>query len=91
MEYSIPVGQWGILMACVFLTTINKFYRKDKRQKVAPAFENPSKKVTYDSTSEYYEAKCDFVLRIKFPNLAKILVKIQMIFSEMMIIAILIV
>ena len=40
--------------------------------------------------SDYYEEKCDFVLRKKFPSCARILIRLRMIFSEMMIIGILI-
>lgn len=39
---------------------------------------------------DYYEDKNAFVLRKKFPSLAKLIIRITMIFSEMMIISILI-
>lgn len=39
---------------------------------------------------DYYEDKNAFVLRKKFPSFAKVLIRVTMIFSEMMIISILI-
>lgn len=39
---------------------------------------------------DYYEDKNAFFLRKKFPSLAKVLIRVTMIFSEMMIISILI-
>ena len=41
--------------------------------------------------AEFYEDKCDFVLRKKFPSFARIIIRLRMIFSEMMIIGILII
>jgi len=44
----------------------------------------------YDSMADYYEERCDFVLRKKFPGSARLLIRVRIIFSEMMIISILI-
>ncbi len=89
MEYSIPWSQWLILMLFVFITTVNKFF--ELRKVKLRSIENPNLKIDYNSVADYYEAKCDYILKIKFPKLAKILIKLQMIFSEMMILIILIV
>lgn len=72
------------------ITTTNDFFRKDKTFK-KKSFENDAISVTYHSTAEYYEDKCDFILKKKFPSLTKWLIRIQMIFSEMMFLIILIV
>jgi hypothetical protein len=70
------------------MTTINKFFLpgivKEK------SLENPSVYKNYLSLGEYYEEKCDLVLRKKFPRAARLLIQLRMIFSEIMIILILI-
>jgi len=71
------------------LNAINYCFRLDKKI-VKPAFEDDRKEVEYLSTAEYYEAKCDFVLRKKFPTTSKFILRIVYIFSEMMILIILI-
>jgi hypothetical protein len=69
---------------------VNRAYRRDK-PKIEPDFDNNKKMVEYGSTAEFYEAKCDYVLRKKFPTTTKILNAIVFICSEMMILIILIV
>lgn len=75
-------------MLQVLMTTVNKFFLpgivKEK------SLENPAVKKNYPSLGEYYEEKCDIVLRKKFPATGRILIRLRMIFSEMMIILILI-
>ena len=69
---------------------INNLYVSDKpyRQK---SIENPNVYKEYASIAEYYEEKCDIVLRKKFPATARVIIRLSMIFSEMMIIGILII
>lgn len=69
--------------------TVNKFFMPGKPHR-ARSLENPNIKIEYPSMAEYYEDKCDLVLRKKFPSFAKVLIRLRMIFSEMMIIIILI-
>lgn len=84
----MPYTQWTILMVQVLMTTVNKFFLpgivKEK------SLENPSVYKNYLSLGDYYEEKCDLVLRKKFPTTARFLIRLRMIFSEMMIILILI-
>lgn len=77
-------------MLHVLMSTVNSFFKKDKNF-TKPSFENPNIIVKYESTGEFYEDKCDYVLKIKFPKFAKFLIRITMIFSEIMILAILII
>ena len=77
-------------MLHVLMSTVNSFFKKDKTF-MKPSFENPNIIVKYESSGEFFEEKCDHILKIKFPNLAKFLIKLSMIFSEVMIIAILII
>ena len=70
--------------------TVNRMYMQGKTYK-AKSLENPTVNKDYPSMSDYYEDKCDFVLRKKFPACARILIRLRMIFSEMMIIGILII
>jgi len=76
-------------MTQILMYTVNKFFMPGKAHR-AKSLENPSITVEYPSLGEYYEDKCDYVLRKKFPSFAKVLIRVRMIFSEMMIIAILI-
>lgn len=85
----MPIGQWVILMTQILLYTVNKFFMTGKPHR-AKSLENPSIVIEYSSLAEYYENKCDFVLRKKFPYLAKVIIRLRMIFSEIMIIGILI-
>ncbi len=68
--------------------TINYCFRKDKKI-MRQSFES-EEIVEYGSSAEYYESKCDFVLRKKFPSTSKFLNRIVYIFSNMMILFILI-
>jgi hypothetical protein len=70
------------------MTSINYCFRRDKKL-LKQSFDDPDKMIEYMSTADYYEAKCDYVLRRKFPKSAKILNRIKQIFSQMMIITIL--
>jgi hypothetical protein len=90
MEYQIPVAQWIIFILQVMMVSVNNMFISDKvfKQK---SIENPSIIRDYTSASEYFEEKCDFVLRKKFPATARVIIRLQMIFSEMMIIFILII
>lgn len=56
---------------------------------VKQSFDNDTEMIEYASTAEYFEAKCDFILRKKFPSTSKFLNRIIYIFSEMMILIIL--
>ena len=85
----MPIGQWVILMTQVLLYTVNKFFMSGKPHRTK-SLDNPLVTVEYPSMAEYYEDKCDFVLRKKFPALARVIIRLRMIFSEMMIISILI-
>jgi hypothetical protein len=88
-EYDIPIGQWIILMLHVLMSAVNYCFRKDKKIiKQNPANEGEQKE--YKSTAHYYEEKCDQVLRKKFPTISKYLNRIIQIFSNMMILIILI-
>jgi hypothetical protein len=77
-------------MLSVLMSTINNFFVEDKIV-VEKSFEDEKQTSTFASTSAYYEAKCDYILQRKFPSSARFLIRIGMIFSEMMILIILIV
>jgi hypothetical protein len=70
------------------MATINYSFRYDKKL-TKPSFEDETKEIEYLSTAEFYEAKCDYVLRKKFPTTSKIILRVVYIFSEMMILLIL--
>jgi hypothetical protein len=89
LEHDIPYWQWILLFLYVFMATINYCFRKDKSIK-RQSFEN-DEIVEYGSSAEYYESKCDHVLRKKFPGTSKVLNRIVYIFSNMMILIILII
>ena len=89
MEYKIPVGQWLILILCVFITTINMMFAKGTPVNKKSLHDNKIK--YYPTSADYYEDKCDFILKKKFPSLAKVMIRVSMIFSEMMILVILII
>ncbi len=59
----------------IFMYFINNLYKIDKSIK-RQSPEDPNRIIEYKSTSEYYEAKCDSVLRKKFPGTSKILNRI---------------
>ena len=90
MEYNIPYWSWLILVLYILMAAVNSCFKKDREIK-RHSFENPDKETIYESTAAYYEAKCDFVLRKKFPWTAKILNRIVYICTEMMILIILII
>jgi hypothetical protein len=59
---------------------------------MGPSFDGKTKgMVSYESKADCYEAKNDNILIKKFPKLTKILVRVQMILSEIMIITIVII
>jgi hypothetical protein len=89
MKYDIPYVQWVILLLYVELGNINIAFRKDKKVYKHP-FEGGDQLIEYASTAEYYEAKCDFVLRKKFPKTSRFVNKIIYISSEIMIMMILV-
>jgi len=68
------------------LFTVNRFFKADK-EGTPPREFNGQK---YYSAAEYYEALNDFNLTLKFPKLAKIFIRVRMMFSEIMIMLILI-
>lgn len=70
------------------MTTVNKFFLPEETWE--KSLENPLVKKKYNSLGEYYEEKCDLVLRKKFPATGRFIIKLRMIFSEMIIILILI-
>jgi hypothetical protein len=70
------------------MATINYCFRKDKKI-MRQSFDN-EEIVEYASLAEFYESKCDFVLRRKFPSSSKFLNRIVYIFSNAMILIILI-
>ncbi len=81
-------------MMCTLIATINSFFAKNKNKGkpiIKKSFDIKGEQITYNSIALYYEAKCDHILMMKFPTLAKVLIRISMIFSEVMIIGILIV
>lgn len=81
-----------ILITNLLMSTVNSFFSREKEATVIrKSIENPNHTVRYWSVAEYYEDKCDYVLKMKFPTLAKFFIKLTMIFSEIMIIAILII
>lgn len=86
LQYDIPFQQWIILILNFGLFTVNRFFKADKEGTVENEFNGEK----FKSAGEYYEARNDFNLTLKFPRLAKIFIKIRMIFSEIMIMLILI-
>jgi hypothetical protein len=91
MAYSIPIAQWVIFMLSVLMATTNSFFREEVDPKYRPSPEDEKKILPYVSEANFYEAKCDYVLRKKFPGSTRLLVRLASIFSEMMILIILIV
>ena len=72
------------------MVSINGMFVPGEKPYTARSYESNQKKEFY-SVADFFEEKCDFVLRKKFPSSARFLIRLQMIFSEMMIISILIV
>ena len=67
---------------------INFMFCKDKKFKRADP-SDPKHIIEYEATADYYEAKCDAVLRKKFPATSKFLNRITQIFSMFIIVIIL--
>jgi hypothetical protein len=91
MQYSIPGAQWIIFMLSVLMATTNSFFREEAEPLYRKSPQNETKMVCYASEADYYEAKCDYVLRKKFPGTIKLIVRLASISSEMMILIILII
>jgi len=68
------------------LFTVNRFFKADKEGESPREFNGQK----YYSAAEYHEAFNDFNLTLKFPKLAKIFIRVRMMFSEIMIMLILI-
>ena len=64
-------------------------YVKEEKKLEKPNPDDINHKLTFNSHAEYYEAVCDSVLRKKFPKTSKFINRITQIFSQMMIIIIL--
>ena len=67
-------------MVYIFMTFINSLFKNDKTIKRHDPDE-PAIMIEYPSTAAYYEAKCDSVLRKKFPRTAKVLNRVTQICS----------
>jgi hypothetical protein len=90
LEYDIPTGQWVIFFLQVLMALVNDFFRASPSGPYKAHALDGSGEQSYYSMADYYEEKCDFVLRKKFPGSARLLIRVRIIFSEMMIIVILI-
>ncbi len=98
MEVPVPFGQWTVLMMCVFLKSINSMFITKSNQgkkslKEEEGFKRPDSeaKTTVDHDADYYETTISQTLTKKFPLIAKIFIRLNVFFSEMMILTILIV
>jgi hypothetical protein len=78
-------------MLSVLMATTNSFFREEPEPKYRPCPDDDKKIQAYVSEANYYEVKCDYVLRKKFPGTIRLIVRLSNILSEMMIIIILIV
>lgn len=70
------------------LFTVNRFFKEDKQVEGYKPREFNGKE--YTSAGGYFEAVNDFTLTMKFPKLAKVMIRVRMILSEIMIMLILI-
>lgn len=76
-------------MVYIILTSVNSFFRYDKS--IYKKDKQTGEQKKFKSTADFYEDKCDTVIRRKYPETVKLLSKIVSILSEFMIMFILIV